>query len=168
MKGKLWMLTLGCVFSIALGGSELYKWVDENGVVHYTDKPPQDQQSIEVMDVQDETKQGESVYNKVIEQQRTRREYKAQQREQEAVERKAKQAEKSEIQVDCSRAIHYLNILKKQCRVFYDGAGILRDQCPGYYFAYEGQRSYIDDNERQELIEHYSRIVGDCSDSNRK
>ena len=155
-----------CLLSLTLGGSEIYKWVDENGVVHFTDKPPQNQQSIEVQ-AQDEYPQvestpGESVYGDVIEQQRARRELRAKQQEQEAIERKANQEQEATSEANCARAIHYLNTLRRQCPVFYDGAGILRAQCPGYYYAYEGDRTYIEDDERAELIEHYERLVSEC------
>jgi hypothetical protein len=103
----------------------------------------------------------------VIEQQRARRELRAKQQEQEAIERKAKQEKESTSEANCSRAIHYLNTLKRQCPVFYDGAGILRAQCPGYYYAYEGDRTYIEDDERAELIEHYGRLVSECSKNSR-
>lgn len=53
--------------------------VDENGVVHFTDKPPQAQPSTEI-EVQDDYHSGEG---------------------------------------NCSRVIHYLNTLKRQCPVFY-------------------------------------------------
>lgn len=169
MKKSFWSVILLCSISFSIGGAEVYKWVDENGVVHFTDKPPQAQPSTEV-EVQDdyhtgEAIPGESVYRDVIEQQIARGKLRAQQKEQDAIERKAKQAEESKSEANCSRAIHYLNTLKRQCPVFYDGAGILRAQCPGYYYSfYEGDRTYIEDNEREELIEHYSRIVNECSE----
>lgn len=168
MRNLTWPIVLLCFLAFTLGGSEVYKWVDEHGVVHYTDKPPQDQQSNDVdvkdMGPQGETTQGESVYREVIEQQRTRREIEATQREQKANERKTDQEKESKSEANCSRAIHYLNTLKRQCPVFYDGAGILRAQCPGYYYTYEGDRTYIEDKERADLIEHYNRIVLECSE----
>ena len=171
MKGKLWMLTLGCVFSIALGGSEMYKWVDENGVVHFTYNPPQNQQSTEI-DLQDnyskaDTQSEENVYSGVIEQQRLRRELNAKEREQAAIERQARKKEESRDQSNCAQAIHYLNTLKKQCPVFYDGAGLLRAQCPGYVIFYEGDRTYVEDNEREQLIEHYGEVVTECRELDR-
>jgi hypothetical protein len=164
MKKSYWPVILLCSIAFIIGGAEVYKWVDENGVVHFTDKPPRAQPSTEV-EVQDddhtgEAIPGESVYRNLIEQQSARRELRAQQKEQDVTERKARQAEQSKSVANCSRAIHYLNTLKRQCPIFYDGAGILRAQCPGYFYSfYEGDRTYIEDNEREELIEHYSRIV---------
>ena len=167
MNKSFWSVILLCSISFNIGGDEIYKWVDENGVVHFTDKPPQAQPSTEG-DMQDdyhpgEAIPGESVYRDVIEQQRARSELRARQKEQDAIEREAKQAEESKSEANCSRAIHYLNTLKRQCPVFYDGAGILRAQCPGYIYSfYEGDRTYIEDDEREKLIEHYRRIVNAC------
>jgi len=45
MKGTPWVLSLLCVFSFTLCGSEVYKWVDEDGVVHFSDRKPENQQS---------------------------------------------------------------------------------------------------------------------------
>ena len=169
MRKSIRSVILLCLLSFTVGASELYKWVDENGVIHFTDTPPPDQQSIEV-EVQefypeDNADQGEDVYSEVIEQQRTRREARERQQEKEASERKAEQELEAKSEKNCAQAIHYLNSLKKQCPVFYDGAGILRAQCPGYYYAYEGDRSYIDDDEREKLIKYYTRLVSECSKS---
>ena len=37
LRITLWLL---CLFSISVYGEKLYRWVDDNGRVHYTDKPP--------------------------------------------------------------------------------------------------------------------------------
>jgi hypothetical protein len=143
--------------------------VDENDVVHFTDKPPQDRHFDEV-DVQDHYRkgddvQGEHVYDEAVQQQKIRRELRIKQQEQEAKERKEAAEKKAKSEASCSRAIHYLNTLKLQCPVFFDGANILRAQCRGYYYAYEGERSYIDDKEREDLIDHYRRVVEQCKEA---
>jgi hypothetical protein len=172
MRLKTDLVILLSVFALFLGGSDIYKWVDEDGVVHYTDQPPGDQQSIE-MDVPDEygqvaAPQGESVYDEVIEEQRARREARTLEQEQESREREARQKEEALSEENCAKAIHYLNTLKRQCPVFYDGAGIMRAQCPGYFYSFvEGDRTYIEDDERAELIEHYSAVVNDCKEKRR-
>lgn len=171
MRTVIWGLLLLSIFTVHLEGAEVYKWVDENGVVHFTDEPPKDRQSTEIELKEDysqaQAQTNESVYSEVIEQQQLRRERRTQELEQESIARKAKLAEESESQANCSRAIHYLNILSKQCPVFYDGAGVMRGQCPGIYYAYEGERTYIDDGERQELINYYSGIATECEKSKR-
>jgi hypothetical protein len=39
---RILLVLLLLVASAAVAKEEVYKWVDENGVVHYTDKPPSD------------------------------------------------------------------------------------------------------------------------------
>lgn len=172
MTPALRFLVLICIFSSVAGAAEVYKWVDEKGVVHYSDKPPPEEQVIE-MELRDErgvsgAAEGESVYGQVIEQQRASKELRAQQKLAEAEALKAEQEKASLSQENCSRAIHYLNTLQRQCPVFYDGAGILRAQCPGYYYFYEGDRTYIEDTERAELIQHYREVVEECTKASAK
>jgi len=168
MRTLIWSLVFSFGLAFSLGAAEVYKWVDENGVVHFTDRPPQDQQFDEV-DVQDHYPpgagaQGESVYEEAVQQQKIRREARIKEQEQEAEERGEAAEKKATDEANCSRAIHYLNTLQLQCPVFFDGAGILRAQCRGYYIAYEGERTYIEDKEREELIDHYRRLVEQCED----
>lgn len=147
--------------------AELYKWVDENGVVHYSQTPPENTQTSEV-EVQEQypeaaSPRGESVYSDVIEQQKKRRELEQQRKADEALQRDARELEAAGDSQDCARAIHALDTLQKQCPVFYDGAGFLRAACPRHgYVYYEGERTYVEDAERQELIAFYSAVVEKC------
>lgn len=144
---------------------ELYKWVDENGVVHYSTQPPEDKSATSIELESSEPESADNVYSEAIEAQRQRNEARVLGREQDRLARE--EARKSQLVSDekCGRAIHYMAILRKQCPVFYDGAGFLRDQCPGIYYAYAGERSYIDDDERKRLIDHYSEIVDLCREN---
>jgi hypothetical protein len=49
----LTLISIGCSFAaaVALAGT-VYKWVDENGVVHYSDQPHPGAQKIQVQEVQ--------------------------------------------------------------------------------------------------------------------
>lgn len=168
MRTLIWSLILSFSLAFSLGATEVYKWVDEDGVVHFTDRPPQDQQ-FDRMDVEDfyspgEEPPGGSVYEETVQQQRLRREARNEEQERQARERREEAEKKAQSDANCSRAIHYFNTLQLQCPVFYDGAGILRAQCRGYYLAYEGERTYIDDKEREELIDHYRRVVEQCKE----
>lgn len=164
-----------CACFLALLGSlgfsamaaELYKWVDENGVVHYSQMPPENTQTSEV-EVQEQypeaaSPRGESVYSDVIEQQKSRRELEQQRKADEELNRDAREQEAASDSRNCARAIHSLDTLQKQCPVFYDGAGFLRAACPRHgYVYYEGERTYVEDAERQELITFYSAVVEKC------
>ena len=162
-----WTIMLLLFVSFGLDAAEVYKWVDENGVIHYSDHPPQTEQfsEIDVPEGQAEETPGEGVYSETVEEARIRRELRAREKEQALKERKAEEEKKATSSATCARAIHYLNTLKRQCPVFYDGAGILRAQCPGWYSFYEGERTYIDDKEREKLIEHYQKTVDQCKET---
>ena len=169
------MIRLFCFLAVlgSLGFSamaaELYKWVDENGVVHYSQTPPENAQTSGV-DVQEQYPEaalpaGESVYSDVIEQQKTRRQLEQQREAEEKANRDAREMEAARGTQDCARAIHALDTLRKQCPVFYDSAGFLRAACPRQaYFYYEGERTYVEDAERQQLITFYSGVVEKCRD----
>lgn len=160
-----------CVLLFTLAASaawatDVYKWVDEDGVVHFTDRPPvqTSAQEIEVPETGLDTAspEGESVYSQTIEELTRRKEQRMADKEAEKQARADAREKEATSERYCARAIHFLNTLKKQCPVFYDGAGILRAACPGYVIFYEGERSYIDDDEREQLIEQYSKIVETC------
>ena len=162
-------IILPLVFSLAAAvawSSEVYTWVDEDGVVHYTDKPPQvsSVEEVEVPETYMEKPEpgAESIYSDVIKEQQERREARLKQKEKDKDLRTAEREKQQTSEAYWNRAISYMNILKKQCPAFYDGAGILRAQCPGYIIFYEGERSYIDDDEREQLLKHYSDIVQKC------
>jgi hypothetical protein len=146
---------------------ELYKWVDENGVVHYDTQAPEGKSvtSLELENPNPYPDPSDNVYSQAIEVQKQRNEAKALERDQDRLAREEEQKSKLLSDKSCGRAIHYVAILQKQCPVFYDGAGFLRDQCPGIYYAYAGERSYIDDDERQRLLDHYLKIVVLCREN---
>lgn len=172
MKRVACLLAIFGGLSFSAMGTELYKWVDENGVVHYSQMPPENTQPAEV-EVQEtypdaEAPPGESVYTEVIEQQKARREIERQKESFEKLERDAIAEDEARDTQNCARAMNSLNTLQKQCPVFYDGVGILRAAClrAGYYF-YEGERTYVEDEERQELIDFYANVVKKCEGQQR-
>lgn len=167
---KAFCILLYLAFTLAAEAGELYKWVDENGVVHYAQTPPPNAESAEIELQEDYAApppSGESDYADAMEQQAARKEERLRLKEERKEEREAREREEATSQEACARAIHYLNVLDKQCPVFYDAAGILRAQCPPYYYAVEGDRTYIDDKERQELVRHYLKSVIQCREAGR-
>ena len=149
--------------------ADVYRWVDKDGVVHYSDKPPE---SVEPESLQrlpetgpPSANIGAQVYDDAMEQTRARREQREAEKQLSRAEREAREKDEANRAELCARAIHHLNILRKACPAFYDGAGVLRDQCPGFNFVWEGERSYIDDEERAELIEQYSKVAESCREA---
>lgn len=154
---------------VPAASADVYRWVDEQGVVHYSDRPPESAQP-EKLELAPETDRpaaniGAGVYDDAIENTRAWREQHEADRQQSREEREAREEAELTSAEYCGKAIHRLAILNKQCPVFYDGAGFLRDQCPGIYLVYEGERSYVDDDERARLIEYYGKIVERCREA---
>jgi hypothetical protein len=147
--------------------AEVYTWVDENGVVHYSDSPPPSSDAA-VVDVPQAPPgpSGEAaagVYDAAIAELEARRAERAGLKAQERAARAAREEAEARDEAACSRAIHYLAILRTPCPVFYDGAGVLRAACPGFSIGYwEGERSYVDDDERARLVAHYETLVERC------
>jgi len=50
MRGTLFTLILLAAASAALAGTTVYKWVDENGVIHFSDQPHPNADKVEVRD----------------------------------------------------------------------------------------------------------------------
>ena len=154
------------ILCASAASADVYRWVDENGVVHYSDKAPASTQpdKLELAPESDTPPAniGAGVYDDAIENTRAWREQHEAERQQTREAREEREKAELTSTENCSKAIHRLAILNKQCPVFYDGAGFLRDQCPGVYVVNAGERSYVDDDERARLIEHYSEIVKQC------
>ena len=172
---KAWLGIAVPMLLVSLAWADVYKWVDENGVVHFSDSPPEStkSESIEPQKLElpspaetQSAPDGEGVYDRAIEDTRAWLEKHNENRARTREEREAREKAELTSAENCAKAIHRLNILKKQCPVFYDSAGYLRDQCPGIYYSYAGERTYIDDKERAELVAHYEKIVAMCREVN--
>ena len=170
------ILCLGVVSGL-LAGAEIFKWVDEDGVTHYTDRPPENQQATGIDIPQpapadqaaaEVTVPGETPdpaegpwYEQWLAQQSERKALEKQQQEQESARRQAKQAD---LRTRCATARQRFGILTTQCPVFFDGQGVLRLLCPRQAtWAYEGEPRYISDDERANMIRHYERELQGCS-----
>jgi len=170
-----------CVVSGFLAGAEIYKWVDEEGVTHFTDRPPQDQQATGIEIPQSMPAEpaaakaapsGETPdpatapwYEQWLAQQNERKALEKQQREQESARRQADQADR---QAKCSIARQRLRILRTECPVFFDGQGVLRVLCPRQAtWVYEGEPRYISDEERASMIRRYEEELQGCNGQGR-
>lgn len=130
-------LTLLALNALAQGG--LYKWVDEKGVVHYSDMPPAGKSGKQLNVAPQPPLEGPSRPRSWQEQQqdaneRRHREEKAQQEQQKA----AQEAEQK-----CLRARNALDSLKRER--------------PLYRVTREGERAYMDDEERQRQIADWQK-----------
>lgn len=166
-----------CLFaSLAITPSvfaEVYKWVDENGVVHYTDRPPeQGTESAELAittrppDQTGDESAAESTqpetpwYEQWLAEQRERRLQEKQAREAALSDQSADKAQMLET---CAQARYRLGVLEKPCRVFFDGRGVLRSWCRyETTFAYSGEFRFLEDDERAAMLRHYREQVAEC------
>lgn len=156
-----------------LGAAEVYKWVDENGVVHYTDTPPERQQAepVEISPPAATTSPPEASapeqaatstnwYEQWLAEQRERKALEKQRREEKTASRRDEQ---TQMLRQCAEAWERLWILKTQCPVFFDGQGVLRSKCPHEsVWVYEGELRYLSDEERAIMIRHYEEVLEGC------
>jgi len=174
MKKHHWVAAVILMFSFGLAESQVYKWVDADGNVHYSDKPPESQPSTEV-DIQQpvpageapqagerrEDGEGEMSAEAWLEQQRAAREADRQ------LKREDKWIAETSASQQCRNARRMLDLLEIQCPAFYDDRGILRVECPYHSrIAYEGERRYIEDADRAASIAHYRGQLRDCNGPN--
>jgi hypothetical protein len=169
-----WVAAVILMCSFGLAESQVYKWVDEDGNVHYSDKPPVNQQSTEVEiqqpapapEIPEPDEAGETGDTKMsaeawLEQQRAEREADRQQK------KSQKWITEADTSQQCSNARRMLDRLEIQCPAFYDDRGILRVECPYQpRIAYEGERRYIEDADRAASISHYREVLKNCDNAN--
>jgi hypothetical protein len=170
--GHVLILTLA---ALLLGGAELYKWVDENGVVHFSETPPPDRAAaaIELAPVpaqpaaaDDSSGQeltpapGTAWYEQWLAEQRERKRLEKQQSKEKSLSRAE---EVTRLLEQCTTARRRLEILATACPVFFDGQGVLRVKCPhDTLWLYKGELRYLSDEERATMVRHYRQQVADC------
>lgn len=170
--GHTFLLSLTAVL---LCGAELYKWVDENGVVHYSATPPDDRAAavIELAPApvdppaahqppgQDEAQApGVAWYEQWLAEQRERKRLEKQRTEEQSLSRAE---EETHLLEQCTTARRRLEILQTACPVFFDGQGVLRVKCPREtVWVYKGEQRYLSDGERATMLRHYRQQLADC------
>lgn len=166
-----------CLFASLIAAppilAEVYKWVDENGVVHYTDRPPeQGRESAELAITTQPPERAEEEaategappetpwYEQWLAEQRERRLQEKQARD---AARTEQGAEKAQMLETCTQARYRLGVLEKPCRVFFDGRGVLRSWCRyETTLAYAGEFRFLEDDERAAMLSHYRQQVAEC------
>lgn len=157
----------------ALGAAEVYRWVDENGVVHYTDTPPERRQAEQVeisppaattpppeASALEQAATNSNWYEQWLAGQRERKALERQRREEKTAVRRDQQTHMLE---QCAQARQRLKVLETQCPVFFDGQGILRVKCPyDTVYVFKGDFHYLSDEERASMVWHYRQQVEEC------
>jgi hypothetical protein len=163
------------IAALLLGGAELYKWVDENGVVHYSETPPQDRAAaaielapIPAQPAAADESSGQKVtpasetawYEQWLAEQRERKRLEKQKSEEQSL---SHAAERTRLLEQCATARRRLEILETACPVFFDGQGVLRVKCPHEtIWVHRGELRYLSDEERATMLRHYRQQAEDC------
>lgn len=162
LKITLLALLALLLFLIAPDTAGICKWVDKDGVVHYAETCPEDTNSTEVQieapptpaQIEATSKRMEKIQSET----KTRKEQKDLEKRQELLDKQAREEISDSMVRKCAEARWNLTILHKQLPVYYDEANQLHFNRSLHDYWYEGQRVYLDDQQRQLKIEHYTQI----------
>ena len=154
MKSTPLKFCLILAFSLFLSGSKIYKWVDEDGIAHFSDKKPENQQSDEIH-IEKLPQTGEkSVPDDWAEN------WLGQQSEKREAE-KLRRISTRQGDDACRTARRMLSRLETDCPIFYDQRGVITLVCPeGYPVIFYG--TPIEDDERSKLISYYKGRLDRC------
>lgn len=174
MKGIMLIVLIAFELTlIAPAQAQICKWVDDEGVTHYETKCP-DQGKPEVLDL-NTTPSEDSVDEGQQETEKSSQEFSA---------LKAEPGSRSEIalappqpsvlqnpeaRANCVRATTNLVTLQMAAPVFYDDQDVLRYGWSASAKAYEGVRTYVDDQDREGEIRKYDKYLSaNCGQSERE
>lgn len=140
----------------AASAQEMYKWVDADGNVHYSDRPPETEQAVEEIAVDASISASRRAEGQArLEASRTalndrRRAQLSQSQEQAQLQAEAanRQAARDEL---CAQARRNL--------------GVLTRQGPAYSVNDAGERVYVDDNQRDAEIARYRSVIAQACNS---
>ncbi len=131
------LVTIACAALLASGfamGGEIYKWVDENGNVHYEDRPVGEGEIERVVDIRSRNTDDAVVAARVYEQRRARAA--ARQFKSEAPEGMSKEEQREEQQARRQKCQSY----RDQLQAFLEAPRMYREN-------EAGERDYLGDNE---------------------
>lgn len=142
-----------CLAALALSaGAQVYKWVDAEGVVHYSDTPPEqiicEEMELEQAPPAERAEQARGVYEQAIRDLAARREADEAERAERKAARQEAEASAQAAAEECARAYRNLLTLDIQRAVYYDEQGDLYCDRSVHDAWYQGERHYVDDAER--------------------
>lgn len=142
--------------------SGICKWVDESGVVHYAETCPENLDTSDVQihappsqeQIEATTRRSEKIQVDTEARSKSRRQEKAQQE----LDKQARE-ETREIMTDqCAEASWNLEILRMQLSVYFDEDNLLHFNRSLHDSWYLGERTYLDDQQRQAEVTHFTRV----------
>jgi hypothetical protein len=136
-----WVLSVPAAESI-------YKWVDDDGSVHYADHPPpqvkiSEQVGIESAPSDDVVRVAQERRHRLRTKQQSSQDQRSVEREQERVQTELEQAQQDDRQQRCTKANEQIQSLDHHM--------------PIYYIDETGNRIFLDDEKRADLIAFYHR-----------
>ncbi len=159
---KAWTLIFVCLVSLAAPATEIYKWVDEDGRVHYTDQPPENRPSPSDPIDSKALAQGvepSKALKELVEQDKKDRKSRLEQRQAALRARRAERANRAVTDDYCLRARMRLSLLQEQRPVFRDEDGEYHIDWLRRTDPYEGRREYLDDPARARAVEHAQQAI---------
>ncbi len=143
------LLCLLVAYSDAGHSAEIYKWVDEDGKVHYSDSPPPDVVTEKIEPPPAASREGarrmQAATDLLIEQQRASADQRAQEREEKRLRQDIAEEQAIDRAIRCSGARRSLYALLQPRAAFTTNE--------------RGERVYIPDTFRQAEIEEQKRVV---------
>ena len=136
-----WLLSVPAAESI-------YKWVDENGSVHYSDHPPRQVSKSEELRIEsapsdDVVREAQEKRDMFRERQQTSHNQRTAEREQNVLQTESDQVRRDDRQRRCTKAREQIQSLNHHM--------------PVYYVDETGNRVFLDDIKRADLIAFYHR-----------
>ena len=162
-------ILLGLVLSLSFTGAsfaELYKWVDEEGNVHYGDCPPADCKAEQIETAPGPSKEkiqrARERTQRLLENQKGQEEF----RQNKAAKKRDKQVEHLAKKQRCLESRMQLAVLlEKHLPTYIDDSGKYRAKWK--YDTYQGNREYLDESRRDSEIIKTKKIVKiHCIDQN--
>lgn len=145
--------------------AEIYKWVDQDGKVHYSDAKPPDAQAEEIRVEKPEVSdpdEGELRRRRLLEQADIDAARRVEEKRTEKAAREVQQQALEVAQQACLKARIRLEILGEQLPVYADSEGNLRASWE--FDTYKGPRQYIDDANRSTALAQAKQAVEDNCD----
>ncbi len=136
-----WVLSVPAAESI-------YKWVDEDGNVHFSDHPPRQTSKAEELRIEpapsdDVVREAQEKRDSLKTKQKTSHDQRSAAREQTRLQTESEQVQRDDKQRRCNKAHEQIQSLDHHM--------------PIYYVDESGNRVFLDDKKRADLIEFYDR-----------
>ncbi len=154
---KLLIVALIIALAFVATLAQVYKWVDEEGVVHYGDSPPQNTESEEIHVEGGKARKADESVSKLLKQAEESAKQRAGAKQEKTAAAEAQAEKRQERQNRCNFARKQLISLQQQLPVYKDEEGTFRTV--SRYDVYAGQREYLDDKAREIEIARVQREI---------